>query len=429
MQRWQKFSEEEIREIVENSKTYPEIAQKLGYNPDKNGSGEAINAVKNVIKYYGLNDSHIRKLGWNKEIYNMSKFKKGTYGKPSEFANPLIQLRGYKCECCGNSEWLGKPIKLEVHHIDGDHYNNELENLQLLCPNCHSMTPNWRGKNNKKVKEGYIKEEDILKALEESSTIRQALLKVNLIPYGDNYTRAKNIINKYGLEKYQKKKSKKKIDKNNDSTTLFTFLDGRLKYSNIKQLDKDKNIINNFDKINDVLDYLGIKHCSSVGLKEAINNNIIYRGYYWEAYKSEINNVSDIRGKLNKVEIPSKQEILTQLNNHEYSAEKTAKYFNISSMLFKKWCNNYGFRPQQKYKIKELYKTEVLGEKIEKKEKRPKSVKIAQIEPENNSIIKIFNSKAEVEKYLNLTNGTMGLFNAIKKHTIYKGYYWEKLDK
>ena len=48
-------------------------------------------------------------------------------------------LKEYKCECCGMSEWLGKPIPLELHHINGNHYDNRLENLILLCPNCHSL--------------------------------------------------------------------------------------------------------------------------------------------------------------------------------------------------------------------------------------------------------------------------------------------------
>jgi 5-methylcytosine-specific restriction endonuclease McrA len=56
----------------------------------------------------------------------------------------LIKFRGHKCESCGNTEWFNQPIKLEIHHIDGDRTNNNLENLQLLCPNCHSITPNWR---------------------------------------------------------------------------------------------------------------------------------------------------------------------------------------------------------------------------------------------------------------------------------------------
>ena len=51
-------------------------------------------------------------------------------------------IKEKKCEMCGNSEWMGLPITLELHHIDGDRYNNIFKNLQILCPNCHSLTPN-----------------------------------------------------------------------------------------------------------------------------------------------------------------------------------------------------------------------------------------------------------------------------------------------
>ncbi len=56
----------------------------------------------------------------------------------------------YKCECCGLTEWMGKPIPLELHHKDGNHHNNTIENYSLLCPNCHAMTDSDRGKNSKK---------------------------------------------------------------------------------------------------------------------------------------------------------------------------------------------------------------------------------------------------------------------------------------
>lgn len=60
-------------------------------------------------------------------------------------------LKEKKCECCKNTEWNGKPIPLEVHHKDGDKYNNELENLEILCPNCHYFTDTYKVKNIKPV--------------------------------------------------------------------------------------------------------------------------------------------------------------------------------------------------------------------------------------------------------------------------------------
>lgn len=56
-------------------------------------------------------------------------------------------LKPHSCENCGLSEWLGVSIPLELEHKDGDHYNNEWDNFQLLCPNCHALTPTHSGKN------------------------------------------------------------------------------------------------------------------------------------------------------------------------------------------------------------------------------------------------------------------------------------------
>ena len=56
-------------------------------------------------------------------------------------------LKEHKCECCGLTTWLNQPIPLELHHKDGNRYNNVLENFELLCPNCHAFTDSYRGKN------------------------------------------------------------------------------------------------------------------------------------------------------------------------------------------------------------------------------------------------------------------------------------------
>lgn len=57
------------------------------------------------------------------------------------------KIKDHKCEKCGLNEWFGIKIPIELHHIDGDRFNNKLNNLQILCPNCHSQTDNYSGKN------------------------------------------------------------------------------------------------------------------------------------------------------------------------------------------------------------------------------------------------------------------------------------------
>ena len=53
------------------------------------------------------------------------------------------------CENCSGTEWLGNPIPLELDHINGNSNDNRLTNLKILCPNCHALTPTYRGRNKK----------------------------------------------------------------------------------------------------------------------------------------------------------------------------------------------------------------------------------------------------------------------------------------
>ena len=56
-------------------------------------------------------------------------------------------LKDERCERCGISEWRGRPLSLQLHHINGDGNDNRLENLELLCANCHSQTDTYGGRN------------------------------------------------------------------------------------------------------------------------------------------------------------------------------------------------------------------------------------------------------------------------------------------
>jgi DNA-binding transcriptional ArsR family regulator len=56
-------------------------------------------------------------------------------------------LKANRCERCGIDSWLGEPLSMALHHINGDGQDNRLENLAFLCPNCHAQTPNFSGRN------------------------------------------------------------------------------------------------------------------------------------------------------------------------------------------------------------------------------------------------------------------------------------------
>lgn len=74
---------------------------------------------------------------------------------PTSKIIPRLVKEGYKsyrCECCGLSEWNNKRIGLELNHIDGNNANHKLENLEILCPNCHSQTDTFKSRNIKKKK-------------------------------------------------------------------------------------------------------------------------------------------------------------------------------------------------------------------------------------------------------------------------------------
>ena len=110
-----------------------------------------------AIMEYNLSISHFTGQGWNRDL----QFKPFE-AKPIEeilvadsnyqsykLKRRLIQegLKEKICERCRLSEWQGHHIPLELHHINGNNRDNRLENLTLLCPNCHALTESYRGKN------------------------------------------------------------------------------------------------------------------------------------------------------------------------------------------------------------------------------------------------------------------------------------------
>ena len=180
--------------MTKESKSYAELAFKIGYA--KTG-GSGTQAVKEMIEFYNIDISHFTGQGWNKGNYDYGRFDSNNYIKPKHAFEALVNLRSHKCEECGNSEWNNQQIPLEVHHIDGNHLNNSLENLLLLCPNCHALTKNYKNKNRKNINP--IADEDFVEMLKNSASVRQALLNLGLSGSGGNYARAYDLINKHNI--------------------------------------------------------------------------------------------------------------------------------------------------------------------------------------------------------------------------------------
>lgn len=140
--KYREYSDDQVVAAAKQVRSIAGLLKKLGLKP---AGGNYAN-MKKTLQRLDVDTSHFTGQGWNKEkqLKDWSQ-----YSRVSSFKPHLIKERGHKCELCKLSEWIEEPIALEVHHIDGDRTHNELSNLQLLCPNCHATTHNWRGRKNK----------------------------------------------------------------------------------------------------------------------------------------------------------------------------------------------------------------------------------------------------------------------------------------
>ena len=136
------YNDQDIIDGAKEVKSLAGLLRKLELIP----CGGNYGTIKIKLKSLGVNCDHWTGQGWNKDD-QLKDWNK--YTRRGSFKKLLLKERGQTCESCGLSEWCGKPIPLELDHIDGNPYNHKLENLRLLCPNCHAQTPTYRSKNRK----------------------------------------------------------------------------------------------------------------------------------------------------------------------------------------------------------------------------------------------------------------------------------------
>lgn len=154
-----KYSDETLSIIVKESTSMRQVCEKLGINY----SGGNFAHLKKRIENASINRSHFTGQGWNKgrvhgpkrpiEDYLSNKKSILTHTLKLKLLSSNIFI--HQCMKCKLYIWLNDPIPLELHHIDGDKQNNILSNLELLCPNCHAKTDNYRIRNSKSYKENH----------------------------------------------------------------------------------------------------------------------------------------------------------------------------------------------------------------------------------------------------------------------------------
>lgn len=147
-------TKEELEKIVASSNTMSEVMKKLGYSGNR---GNSIKGLKNALDKFGIDYSRFTKE--NPACYSHPgvpleeiMIENSPYTNMTRLKKRIIQAGLLKnvCEKCGLTEWLGEPLVLQMDHKNGDNRDNRLENLRLLCPNCHSQTETFCGKNRKK---------------------------------------------------------------------------------------------------------------------------------------------------------------------------------------------------------------------------------------------------------------------------------------
>ena len=143
-------SDEEFKTIVANSFSYSDCLRALGLGTN---GGSSTDVLKRRIQELNCSIEHFNK-GKSSGAYThytMSEIlvKNSNYVAISRLKKRLVNegYLEYRCACCGISEWMNKPISLQLDHINGDNRDHRIENLRFLCPNCHSQTDTYAGKN------------------------------------------------------------------------------------------------------------------------------------------------------------------------------------------------------------------------------------------------------------------------------------------
>lgn len=295
---------------------------------------------------------------WNSRVLNKYEFNR-VFCKNSRLVGRekikkflLANWFEYKCSnsLCGLEKWHNTFISLELDHINGDRYDNTLNNLRLLCPNCHSQTVTYSGKNVSSPTIDKCTESIIIDMLNKTPNIRQTLISLGLQAFGGNYDRVRNIKKQYNIIQSNKSISTKR-------PSIESFLSAVCVCNSREDLSKYYNVtphtITTWMKLYNINNkYIGI---GTLPNSESMIINA-----------SKMQNVSKMHCDVYKSNRVTKEELLTQLSTKSILA--ISKLYNVSDNAVRKWMRKYDI-PINRLELKDYLK--INGYEVNIKMKSP----------------------------------------------------------
>lgn len=186
------FSKEEVLSFIVKSSSVRELLYCLGFRDVGNNR----KTLLKVIDYYNLNEEFLdlKRRSKTNAVERAGSLKKDEiadeliFCENSKVARKDVKSRilkrgilEYKCSICGNAGiYMGKPLILQLDHINGINNDNRLENLRFLCPNCHSQTETFSGRKLKQTKDDSFKNQEKEKLIQERKEYLNKIDKTKL---------------------------------------------------------------------------------------------------------------------------------------------------------------------------------------------------------------------------------------------------------
>lgn len=153
-----KYTRELLTEAVKTATSFSQLAVQLNIKP----IGSTITNLAKRCKKLNVDTSHftgqshqkgrpVRNRLTSEELFVLGVPETGRI-EPRRLRQGLLAIGiPYRCECGNAGDWLGKPLRLQVDHVNGKYWDNRTENLRFICPNCHTQTETWGRKSNASV--------------------------------------------------------------------------------------------------------------------------------------------------------------------------------------------------------------------------------------------------------------------------------------